>query len=293
MGTYSIKELERLSGIKAHTIRIWEKRYSLIQPQRTSTNIRFYSDEDLRKIMNVSTLNNHGVKISRIADMSGEEINKQIFTLIDSQSSASAYIEKLVLAMVDLEEEEFDKTLNALVKKFGFERAVTQAIYPFLEKIGILWQTKNISPAQEHFISNLIRQKVIVAIDALPLKPTSRKRLVLFLPEHEQHEIGLLFNYYLAKHAGYKCYYLGQNVPHKDLIDIVDTHKPHVLVTSIISPMMRGVPAYLELLSRQFPKQHIFVSGIQVADISAKASTNIHAFSNALNFKELLTAHNR
>lgn len=289
MGTYSIKELERLSGIKAHTIRIWEKRYNLIQPQRTSTNIRLYSDEDLKKIMNVSALNNHGVKISKIADMSDEEINRQIFSITDTQTSASAYIEQLVLAMVDLEEEKFDKIVTALVKKFGFERAITEAIYPFLEKIGVLWQTKNITPAQEHFISNLIRQKVIVAIDGLPLQTKSRKRAVLFLPEHEQHEIGLLFTYYLTRHAGFRCFYLGQNVPHADLVAIVQIHKPQVLITSIISPMMRGPLNYLEMLSEQFPKQHILVSGIQVAELPEKPVANIDLFANILRFKELLS----
>lgn len=292
VGTYSIKELERLSGIKAHTIRIWEKRYSLIQPERTSTNIRFYSDEDLKKIMNVSALNNHGIKISKIAGMSGEEINRQIFSITETQTSASAYIEQLVLAMVDLEEEQFSKIVTSLTKKFGFERAITEAIYPFLEKIGILWQTKNITPAQEHFISNLIRQKIIVAIDALPLQTDSKNRAVIFLPEHEQHEIGLLFNYYLTRYAGFKCYYLGQRVPHNDLIDIVKTHKPHILVTSITSPMVREASAYLGLLSREFPKQQIFISGIQVGNLPEKPFDNIRIFSNVLKFKELLnTSH--
>lgn len=288
MGTYSIKELERLSGIKAHTIRMWEKRYSLIQPERTSTNIRYYSDEDLKKIMNVSALNNHGVKISKIAGMSGEEINQHVFRITETQTSASAYIEQLVLAMVDLEEEQFSKIVTLLVRKFGFERTITEGIYPFLEKIGILWQTRNITPAQEHFISNLIRQKIIVAIDALPLQTDSKKRVVIFLPEHEQHEIGLLFNYYLTRYAGFKCYYLGQNVPHNDLVDIVETHTPHILITSITSPMMRGTSAYLGLLSQQFPKQQIFISGIQVADQPEKPFDNIRVFGNVLKFKELL-----
>lgn len=288
VGTYSIKELEKLSGIKAHTIRIWEKRHNIIQPARTSTNIRFYSDEDLKKIINVSMLNNHGVKISKIAGMSFEEINRKILDMTSAQTTASAYIEQLVVAMVDLEEELFEKTLRTLVKKFGFEHTLTEAVYPFLEKIGILWQTKNITPAQEHFISNLIRQKIIAAIDALPVTPESRKKIMLFLPEHELHEIGLLFNHYLVKKAGHKVYYLGQNVPYDDLIAIVATHNPHMLVTSIITPMIGGVTNYLSKLSRQFPKQQILVSGIQVADLPSKSLPNITAFSNALKFKELI-----
>ena len=289
VGTYSIKELEKLSGIKAHTIRIWEKRHNIIQPERTSTNIRFYSDEDLKKIINVSMLNNYGVKISKIAGMSFEEISRKILDMTSAQTTASGYIEQLVVAMVDLEEELFEKTLRTLVKKFGFEQTLTEAVYPFLEKIGILWQTKNITPAQEHFISNLIRQKIIAAIDVLPVASDNQKKFLLFLPEHELHEIGLLFNYYLVKKAGHKVYYLGQNVPYDDLIAIVATHNPHVLVTSMTTPMIGGVTNYLTKLSQQFPKQQILVSGIQVADLPSKSLPNVTTFGNVLKFKELIS----
>lgn len=288
MGRYSIKELEKLSGIKAHTIRIWEKRHRIIEPQRTATNIRFYSDEDLKKIINVSMLNNHGVKISRIASMSFDEISKKIMDMTSTQTDASVYIEQLVVAMVDLDEERFEKILSALVKRFGFERTITEAIYPFLEKIGVLWQTKNITPAQEHFISNLIRQKIIAAIDGLPLASKSAKKVLLFLPEHELHEIGLLFNYYLVKQAGHKAFYLGQNVPQEDLVSIVAIHNPDILVTSVISPMISGVTRYINQLSKQFPNQLILVSGIQVSDLPAKPLANLKAFNNVLRFKELI-----
>jgi DNA-binding transcriptional MerR regulator len=288
VGTYSIKELEKLSGIKAHTIRIWEKRYNIIEPARTTTNIRFYSDEDLKKIINVSMLNNHGVKISKIAGMTYEDIRRKILDLASSETSASVYIDQLVVAMVDLEEDYFEKTLATLVKKFGFERTVTEAIYPFLEKIGILWQTKNITPAQEHFISNLIRQKIIAAIDALPLAVDSKKKILLYLPERELHEIGLLFHYFIVKNAGFKVYYLGQNVPQDDLVNIVATHSPHILVTSITNPMSGGVSGYLTQLSRLFPKQQILVSGIQASELTANPLPNVISFSNALRFKELI-----
>lgn len=289
MGTYSIKELEKLSGIKAHTIRIWEKRHNLIHPARTSTNIRFYSDDDLKKIINVSLLNNHGVKISRIAGMSPDEINRNVLDVTASQTTASAYIEQLVVAMVDLNEEQFDGIIGSLVKKFGFERTITEAIYPFLEKIGILWQTENINPAQEHFISNLIRQKIIAAIDALPHALNSAKKILLFLPEREMHEMGLLFNYYLAKQAGFKVYYLGQSVPHNDLVSVVDTHEPQTLVTSITTTMPKGIAAYLSLLSEQFPNKKILVTGLQTAEMTGKFPPNVQAFRNAMTFKELIS----
>src|SRR5688572_1728818 len=181
MGKYSIKELEKLSGIKAHTIRIWEKRHRLIEPQRTNTNIRFYSDDDLKKIINVSVLNNNGLKISKIAGMSGDEMHRKIMELTTTKSEATIHIDQLVIAMVELDEEKFERILAGLTLRFGFEQTVVDVIYPFLEKIGVLWQTHHITPAQEHFISNLIRQKVIVAIDSLPIPPKTKKSVMLFL----------------------------------------------------------------------------------------------------------------
>lgn len=289
MGRYAIKELEKLSGIKAHTIRMWEKRYRIIHPARTSTNIRYYSDEDLKKIINVSLLNNYGLKISKIAAMSPAEINQKVLEITATQTSVPTHIDQLVIAMIDLKEDLFEKTLQMLVRKFGFERTMLEIVYPFLEKIGILWQTKNITPAQEHFISNLIRQKIIAAIDALPFAANSKKKFLLFLPEYEMHEIGLLFNYYLVKQAGFKVYYLGQHVPHDDLADIVATHRPQTLVTSLVSPVEGGVKPYIARLSKQFPKQQILVSGNQTTGLPDKPWPNVRLFNNALKFKELIT----
>lgn len=288
MGKYSIKELEHLSGIKAHTIRIWEKRHNLIQPARTTTNIRLYSDEDLKKIINVSLLNNHGIKISHIADMPADELNRRVLELTKTQSDAEVHIDQLILAMVDLEEERFEKTLSTLVIRFGFEKLILEIIYPFLEKIGILWQTRNITPAQEHFISNLIRQKIIVAIDSLPIPVESNNKIVLFLPEHEMHELGLLFYHYLARKAGHRTYYLGQRVPHDDLITVVKTLKPHTLVTSLTTSLGGSVEDYIRRLSADFPGQRIMISGYQIMRFDQKCPANIQLFSNALTFKELL-----
>lgn len=289
MGKYSIRELEQLSGIKAHTIRIWEKRHKIIEPQRTPTNIRFYSDEDLKKIINVSLLNAHGVKISKIADMTFDEINRKILEMSETQTAASLFIDQLIVAMVDMEEDRFEKILSSLVVRFGFEKSIVDVVYPFLEKIGVLWQTKNISPAQEHFISNLIRQKIIVAIDALPMTGSSAKRALLFLPENEWHELGLLFCNYLTRKAGYKTIYLGQSVPHVDLLNIVSVHKPDILVTYITSSPYGGIENYLSKLQKEFPNQQILVSGYQSSKLLQKNIPNVQVFVNALKYKELIT----
>jgi MerR family transcriptional regulator, light-induced transcriptional regulator len=265
MGKYSIKDLEKLSGIKAHTIRIWEKRHRLIKPERTDTNIRFYDDDDLKKIINVALLNNNGIKISRIAGMSPAEINQKVMELSTSQGEMTVHIDQLVITMVELDEEKFEKTLAGLILRFGFERTVVEIIYPFLEKIGVLWQTQHISPAQEHFISNLIRQKIIVAIDGLPFSPIDAKRIMLFLPENELHEIGLLFTQYMVRKAGCRTFYLGQTVPYNDLKSIYEVYQPDILITAFISAISKeSISDYVARLSHDFNKSTILLTGNQV-----------------------------
>lgn len=288
MGKYSIKELEQLSGIKAHTIRIWEKRHRLIEPSRTSTNIRFYSDDDLKKIINVSVLNNSGIRISRIADMSAEELNRKVMELSQIRNDASVNTDQLILCMVDMEEEMFEKILNSFILRYGFEKTVIEIIYPFLQKIGILWQTRNITPAHEHFISNLIRQKIIVAIDGLPVPSKIARKVVLFLPEGEMHELGLLFYHYLARKEGYRTYYLGQNLPHEDLVNIVAVHKPQFLITSITSPTAISLDSYFKKLNDDFPNQTILASGYQLLRYQGIKVGNVQTFTTATDLKNLI-----
>ena len=288
MGQYSIKELEQLSGIKAHTIRIWEKRHRIIEPSRTATNIRYYSDRDLRKIINVSLLNTFGIKISKIADMSLEDMNKKVLEISELQNDKGVHIDQMVVAMIDMEEELFEKILNNLILRFGFEQTVTEIIYPFLEKIGILWQTQNITPAHEHFISNLIRQKIIVAIDGLPVPPKSSKKILIFLPEGEMHELGLLFYHFLIRKAGYRTYYLGQNVPHEDLISVYKVHQPEYILTTITSKPAVPIEKYLEQLENDFGPTKILASGYQVQKFHGSKLGNVQTFSTALELLQFI-----
>ncbi|HBK87899.1 MAG: MerR family transcriptional regulator [Cyclobacteriaceae bacterium] len=289
MGRYSIKELEKLSGIKAHTIRIWEKRHKIILPERTDTNIRFYSDDDLKKIINVSLLNNNGIKISKIADLTDAELNQQVKALSDAQTDPEIHIDQLVVAMVDLDEENFEHILNGFILRYGFEHSITEIIYPFLDKIGVLWQTGNVTPAQEHFISNLIRQKLIAAIDALPLPPRGKPVALLFLPDHELHELGLLFHYYVIKKSGLRTYYLGQMVPYRDLIEICKTHRPTYLITSITSSQGAGeLQAYLDKLCSEMHHSRVLISGYAVRKTALKMPSNLHVFSRSAELKALL-----
>jgi MerR family transcriptional regulator, light-induced transcriptional regulator len=290
MGRYSIKELEQLSGIKAHTIRIWEKRYRVITPQRTSTNIRFYSDDDLKRIINVSLLNRHGVKISRIAEMTVAEIGRKILDLKESKSDFEIYVDQLVVAMVDMEEESFENILATLDQKFGFEKTMTEVVYAFLEKIGILWQTGAITPAHEHFISNLVRQRLIIAIGALPIPSRRRKKVLLFLPEGELHEIGLLFYHFIARSRGFRTFYLGQSVPHGDLKTVYNIHQPDVLITSMVSyPSSRDLERYLDTLSRDFSSSVILASGPMVRNTACRIPKNVKPFYKATELPALLS----
>ncbi len=290
MGKYSIKELEQLSGIKAHTIRIWEKRHRLIDPARTPTNIRFYSDEDLKKIINVSLLNNNGVKISKIADMTNDQLNQKVLELSETRNDAAIHIDQLVVAMIDMEEEGFEKILNTLILRYGFERTITDVVYPFLEKIGILWQTQNITPAHEHFMSNLIRQKLIVAIDGLPIPSKASKKVLLFLPEGELHELALLFFHYLIRKASFRTYYLGQNVPHEDLVSVFRVHNPDYLVSSITTSTTTSVESYFERLTHDFPESPILISGQQVQKFNGSKVANIQTFRRADEILQFLSA---
>jgi MerR family transcriptional regulator, light-induced transcriptional regulator len=292
MSSYSIKDLERLTGIKAHTIRIWEKRYGIVDPNRSCSNIRSYNDEDLKKLLNISILNRHGIKISHIADMTISQLNQKILEVMRPESDYVSQIESLVVSMIELNEERFDKILNNLIIKIGFEDTLYFAIYPFFEKVGLLWQTGTINPAQEHFISNLIRMKLCVAIDSLPaISNPNAKRIILFLPEWELHEIGLLTYYYVAKKHGFRTFYLGQNVPINDLYSVSDTVKPDLLATYFISAIsMPEMQVYISDLARHFSQNQILVSGMQAANIEFELENNVKRIPSAKMFKQFLTS---
>ena len=291
MANYSIKELERLSGIKAHTIRIWEKRYKIISPQRRSGNIRTYSDAEFRKILNVAMLNSQGMKISRIAALSDDEINKLILAASHTSSDKSVYIDQLVVAMVGLDEESFDGVLSTVVAKIGFEKAIMEVVYPFLEKIGVLWQAGSISPAHEHFISSLVRQKIIAAVDALPIPSAKAKRAILFLPEGELHELGLMFLHFMVRSRGFKTYYLGPSVPYQDLKAVFHVHHPQLLITSITSyPLSRQLEKFLKSLASDFPEALIIASGLQIRRTAFHVPPNVRLFYTVAEVPALLAS---
>ncbi|WP_026956038.1 MerR family transcriptional regulator [Algoriphagus vanfongensis] len=288
MSTYSIKDLEMLSGIKAHTLRIWEQRYALLNPKRTETNIRYYDDADLKLILNVALLNENGLKISKIAAMNLEEIRTEVMRLTERSLAHDDQIHALTIAMVEMNEERFEKILNSNIIKLGFEQTMLHVIYPFLSKIGILWQTAAINPAQEHFISNLIRQKLIVAIDGQMISGDGKKFL-LFLPEGELHEISLLFTTYLIKSFGHKVIYLGQSTPMSDLISVYELHHPEYLLTvATTTPAMESVQSYVDELGGLFPDSTVLVSGFQVISQDLVLPHNVQQLTQLRDIKPIL-----
>jgi len=266
---YSIKDLEKLTGIKAHTIRIWEKRYNIVCPLRTTTNIRFYTDSDLKRLLNVSILNRNGFKISNIVRLTKEEINSSVLEAASVSLNFESQIENLVIAMIDMDEYKFEKTISNSILKLGFDDTVANIIYPFLEKIGLLWQIGTINPAHEHFITNLIRQKLIIAIDAQSNDPIpNNKTFLLFLPEGELHELSLLFYTYLIKKRGHKVIFLGQSLPFEDLQQAKLISHPDFLVTTITSAISKkDLQNYIKSLAEHFHEQTILIGGNQIIDL--------------------------
>lgn len=233
MNAFTIKDIENLSGVKAHTIRIWEQRYGFLKPQRTDTNIRYYTNEELKIILNIALLNKYGIKISHINKMDVQEIHQKLQSLSHLQAQQERVINNLVSFMVDLDPDRFEEMLNEQIKEIAIERTIIEILFPFLEKIGILWVINNINPAQERLVTNIIRQKILVGIETTVSQIKSNKVALLFLPEGEFHELGLLYVYYLLKTKGVKVLYLGADIPVADLEYTVNAKKPDYLYSHL------------------------------------------------------------
>jgi len=289
--TYTIKDLSQITRIKPHTLRIWEQRYGIINPKRTEINTRLYCQDDLKYLLNVVILYNGGQKISHIAKLSKDELTDKVKNYSVENQQFSTKIQSLVVAMLELDEAQFEKQLNSTILSFGLEDTIVQVVYPFLHHIGILWQTNTVNPAQEHFITNLIRQKLIVAIDGIPheVKKKHAKTFMLYLPEGELHEIGLLFAAYLLKRNGQKVIYLGQSLPMSDLKIVDLCHKPDVILTSITSsPCQEDVQPYLNKLNSEFPETQFWFTGFQVVSQVLDVPERFLILSNPEDLKQLL-----
>ena len=237
MKKYSISDIEGLTGIKAHTIRAWESRYKLVPPKRTPTNIRFYNEEDLKLLLNIVTLNGKGYKISRIAKMSKQQISEMVIQFKSDRNNDAVQVLHLSDATLNYDEVAFADILSGCITEMGLTKTMDLVLFPFMKKVGMLWQTGAIDPSHEHFASNLIRDRIIVEIDKIK-KPEKKdpKRFLLFLPEVEMHETGLLFARYLLKKCGMDTLYLGQEIPYQDIKKVIVSYQPDyafIVLTSL------------------------------------------------------------
>lgn len=276
MNTFTIRDLENLSGIKAHTIRIWEQRYNLLKPNRTDTNIRYYTNEDLRTILNVALLKKFGFKISHINNMSSDDVSSKLETLNTGEALQEKVINELIHLMIAIDNTGFEKYIDKQIARIGLKKTITQILFPFFIRIGILWQTGHINPAQEHLITNIARQKIIVGIDQAAPNYTRRKTFLLFLPEREFHEIGLLFAYFLLKKHGIEVCYLGTNVPINDARFVADIKKSdYIYLHLTVAPHAFTTEKFLKMLSVNFPKRKIVISGYLASDYRKPLPQNI------------------
>lgn len=262
MNSFTIKDLANLSGIKAHTIRIWEQRYNFLKPERTCTNIRHYNDEELRTLLNIALLNKYGFKISHIDKMSEQQVRQNILSLTQQEAQQERIVVNLIEYMIAMDMGSFEDTLEIFIKERGIEKTITQIIFPYLEKIGILWQTNHINPAQEHLVTNVIRQKLINGIETIKRSIISDVKVLLFLPEGEYHELGLLFIYFLLKAKGIKVIYLGANIPIKDVKYVVDIINPDYLYSHLTSVGQNfNLDKFLQQLAQKFKNMPVVISG--------------------------------
>lgn len=265
MESYQINELERMTGIKAHTIRIWEKRYGLIYPDRTDTNRRSYNEGQVRKLLNVSTLLARGQKISKIASLSEDELNSliEVQDMDGATDNISAgYINDLVKSMLDFNEPAFEKIFSAAVMRFGVYDAMIHVLYPFLSKVGILWNISKTAPVQEHFASCIIKRKLMAATDGLMPPAKKTKKFLLFLPPEEWHEIGLLFANYIIRSKGYETIYLGQSVPIENIEKVVSAiHPKYLLLFYINARPVNEIEKQIKQLAKIDENITLFVAG--------------------------------
>ena len=290
MGQYSIKDLEMLSGVKAHTLRIWEQRYTFLKPERTDTNIRYYSDEQLKTILNISLLNRHGLRISKIADMSNIELSNEVLKVAQNNTKPDVLLDAMIHSMIDFDEARFEKTLSTAIMRLGFEKTFTELIFPFMYRTGVLWSTGAICPSQEHFISNLIRRKINVAIDnQFVAKNENSKKFVLFLPEGETHELLMLFTEYLLRQHNHEVANIGVSLPYDDIDFLNRAFNPDFFV-SFFTVALKDctLQQYIDKLASSYPDKKIVIGGMQVGLQNPKLPSNVHYITTVVDLLSLI-----
>jgi DNA-binding transcriptional MerR regulator len=263
MSRFTLNDLEHLTGIKTDTLRIWERRYNILSPNRTPTNRRWYEDDDLKKLINISLLHNNGVKISLIAAMSDVEIAERASSVSESLKTSDNIISSLAVAVNNLDENSVNEIILRSFVLRGFEKTYTEVLFPFIRKVGVMWHTGAMEPHTEHFISAILRQRLIAATDAIPQAThVKSKKVMMYLPEGEFHELGLLYFNYILKKRGHRILYLGQATPLDSVKQSAAAWKPDIIITGLQTELNISDPeGYLRSLSAVHGKPVIYVGG--------------------------------
>jgi DNA-binding transcriptional MerR regulator len=287
---FSISDIENLTGIKAHTIRVWEQRYNFFTTKRTDTNIRYYNDDDLCMFLNIATLNENGYKISKISQMDNSEINNLVKHLKEDHYNVNVQVQMLSNSMLKMDDEEFDEILNGCIDDLGMDTAMTTIVFPFLRKVGFMWQVGTINPAHEHFAVHKIEQKLIN--DTYQFRKTpgkDAKRYLLFLPPGETHEVGLLFAQYLLKANGHQTLYLGQNLPYDSLNEVAIYYEPDFAFSVLtIAGLENGVDEIISKLKDNLGEIPLILAGNQISINEIPERENLILIKNILEFTQII-----
>jgi DNA-binding transcriptional MerR regulator len=288
MRHYTLNELEKLTGILAATIRVWERRYNMLKPQRTETNRRWYDDDDLKRLINISILYHSGIKISKIAKYSGSELEEKVEFLTKDSVKSDIHINSLIVAMLSFNGNAVNEILLRSIINSGFEETFSKVVFPFLRRVGIMWHTGSVNIAAEHFITNIFRGRLITAIDSLPPpNDPERKRVIMYLPENELHELGLLFYAFLIRKLGHEVLYLGQTTPFTALLEANEKWHSDIIVTGTLSYLSISEPEeYLNNLSSTFRSQRILVSGSLADEPCIEKYANIFSVRSVADLKK-------
>lgn len=287
MVVYSIKDLEKLSGVKAHTLRIWEKRYNILNPKRTPTNIRYYLDDDLKLILNIALLNRHGIKISKIARMKKDQIQKKVAELTDVDESFEGQLDSLTISLIELDEEKFGRLLTRSIEQQGFEFTMMEVIYPLLDKLAMMWVTGSIKSIHEKFVSELIKRKCISQIDGLKVR--HQETVLIYLPTGETNELSLLFLHYLIKKAGYKVINAGADIQLDELAEVHDIcHVDYVCTIINEARSNPDINEYLNRLCAAFPDSRILLSGMQALNREIRDQDQVTLLGSYMETKAFL-----
>ena len=290
MNRFSIRDIENLTGVKAHTIRIWEQRYGILTPKRTSTNIRYYDAEDLKMALRVALLNNFGYKISRIHQMTDVDMSSLIQKISDVEFRMMALTNELLEATLRMDTTRFEQLLNNFITRHGIERTIEELIFQFLEKVGILWMTSRLAPAQEHLVSNILFRKLAVAIEKLPLPEAGRTPCaMLYLPEGEIHEISLLYVYYMLRKQGKNVIYLGANSPVREVQLVYEAKRPDYIYTHLTSTAHDfDLAKYVKRLNELMPDADILMSGAMLREKKGPRPANIRFLHSLAEVREAI-----